>query len=116
MTKGGRKKWSITPGNNSKQSKPRQGEQAKQAKEAQAKETETKGILQTKLGFAVTGSPENVKAPPASGNVARQTVQTKKVSFAKATGTPQKAKDASNTTKSTAITPEPKTGLQLLPR
>jgi hypothetical protein len=41
--------------------------------------------------------------------VAAPTVQ-KKLSFAEAAGTPQKPSETIDTTKSTAITPEPKTG------
>ncbi len=120
---GGRKKRGNASGNNGKQSKPRRGEQAKQVKEAQAKETETKGIRQTKLDFITTGSPEKVTAtpspknviatpsvPPPNDKVAEKTVQTKKLSFAEAIGTPPKAKAANDTNKSTAITPEPKIG------
>ena len=110
-TMGGRKKRGNALGNNSKQSKPRRGEQTKQVKEAQAKELETKSIRQTKLAFASNGSPENVKPPPAKGNVAPPIVPVqKKLSFAEAAGTPQKPKETRDTTKSTAITPEPKTG------
>ena len=125
---GGRKKRGNASGNNGKQSKPRRGEQAKQVKEAQAKETETKGIRQTKLDFITTGSPEKVTATPSPKNViatpsvppndkvAEKTVQTKKLSFAEAIGTPPKAKAANDTNKSTAITPEPKTGPTVTPK
>ncbi len=119
---GGRKKRGNASGNNGKQSKARRGEQAKQVKEAQTKEMETKGIRQTKLDFITTGSPEKVTATtspknviatpsvPPNDKVAEKTVQTKKLSFAEAIGTPPKAKAANDTNKSTAITPEPKIG------
>jgi hypothetical protein len=69
----GRKKRSSTPGNNGKQSKPRRGEKTKQMKAAQAKEMETKGIRQTKIAFAMTGTPENAKGTSANTHESGET-------------------------------------------
>jgi hypothetical protein len=106
-----RKKRRNTPGNNGKQLKPRQGEKARQVKEAQEIEMETKGVRQTKLAFAATGIPEKTQEPMStSNNEEVLPTQKKKLSFAAAIGTPQKANDGSDNARSTAITPELKTG------
>jgi hypothetical protein len=113
----GRKKRSSTPGNSGKQLKPRRGEQAKQNKAPVAKEMEIKGARQTKLAFAATGTLEKTTVPiPASANETTKTVHTKTLSFAEATRTPPKAKETNDNAQSTAITPEPKKDLQLLPK
>jgi hypothetical protein len=103
----GRKKRGSTPGNNSKQSKPRRGEQNRQVKGSKAKETEAKGIRQLKLGFATTGTPENAKMSTPPIIATARTTQKKKLSFAEAAGTPQKEKGNKPST-STSIHQNPK--------
>jgi hypothetical protein len=120
-----RKKRRNTPGNNGKQSKPRRGEKTKPVKVNNKKETETKGVRQTKLAFTTTGSPEKTSEPktkidtvivlPVPNDKEAKTpavppVTRKKLTFAETTGTPTKKKTDNENPRSTAITPEPKTG------
>ena len=97
----GTKKRRNTPGNNSKQSKPRRGEQTKPANEAKAKEMETKQSRQTKLAFA-PGTTPSTKTPPSTTTTQSPQdtevwtkVQKKKLSFAQV-GTPPKADKVDN--------------------